>query len=113
MLERIDAERAVLADQPRRDVLEELEARPPHQRAIAEHPEVAFGQFRFGWHFRWHRAHGYQNLEVKRSKFHVFRCPANPLTFDKIISQRSPHVRYQPRAAPAPALAPFHHADPA
>ena len=29
---------------------------------------------------------------------------------DKIIGQRSPHVRYDPRAAPAPALAPFHHA---
>jgi hypothetical protein len=58
MIERINAERAVLADQPRRDLLEELEARPPHQRAIAEHPEVAFGRFRFGQGFRWHRAHG-------------------------------------------------------
>ena len=29
---------------------------------------------------------------------------------DKIIGQRSPHVRYDPRAAPAPALAPFHYA---
>src|SRR5258707_9986674 len=47
MVERINAERAVLADQPRRDLLEELEAWPPHQRAIAEHPEVAFGRFRF------------------------------------------------------------------
>ena len=35
------------------------------------------------------------------------------LTFDKIDSQRSPHARYDPRAAPAPALAPFHHARPA
>ena len=48
MDEGIDAERAVLADQPRRNLLDELEARPPHQRAVAEHPEVAFGQFRFG-----------------------------------------------------------------
>jgi hypothetical protein len=48
MVERIDAERAMLADQPRRDLVEELEARPPHQRAIAEHPQVAFGQFGFG-----------------------------------------------------------------
>src|SRR5882724_8841551 len=68
MIERKDAERAVLADQPRRDLFDEFEARPPHQRAIAEHPQVAFGQFRFGWAFRWHRAHGYQNLEAKRSK---------------------------------------------
>src|SRR5450759_864902 len=46
--EGVDAERAMLADQPRRDLLDERKARPPHQRAIAEHPEVAFGQFRFG-----------------------------------------------------------------
>src|SRR6516165_11125685 len=48
MVERIDAERAVLADQPRRDLFDELEARPPYQRAIAEHPEIAFGRFRYG-----------------------------------------------------------------
>jgi len=57
MVERVDAERAVLADQPGRDLLDELEAGPPHQRAIAEHPQVAFGQFRFGNDFGWHRAH--------------------------------------------------------
>src|ERR1700754_596076 len=42
MDKRIDAERAVFADQPRRHLLDELKARPPHQRAVAEHPEVAF-----------------------------------------------------------------------
>src|ERR1700738_4239936 len=68
MVERIDAERAMLADQPRRDLLDELEARPPHQRAVAEHPQVVFEQFRFGQGFRWHRAHGYQNRKAKRSK---------------------------------------------
>ena len=31
---------AVLADQPRRHPLDEFEARPPHQRAVAEDPEV-------------------------------------------------------------------------
>src|ERR1700722_18451164 len=36
----INAERAVLADQPRRNPLEKFEARPPHQRTIAEHPQV-------------------------------------------------------------------------
>src|SRR5258708_5891767 len=59
MIERIDAKRAMLADQPRRDLLDEVEARAPHQRAIAEHPEVAFG-FRLERDFRWHRLHGYQ-----------------------------------------------------
>ena len=43
MDEGIDAERAMFADQPRRNLLDEFEARPPHQRAIAEDPEVAFG----------------------------------------------------------------------
>ena len=57
MVERIDAERAVLADQPGRDLLDEVETRPPHQRAVAEHPEVAVGQFRFGHDFGCHRAH--------------------------------------------------------
>ena len=75
MVERIDAERPMLADQPRRDVFDELEARPPHQRAVAEHPEVAFGQFRFGGDFRWHRGHGYQNLETKRSKIRRLSLP--------------------------------------
>ena len=54
MVERIDAERAMLADQPRRNLFDEVEARPPHQRAIAEHPEVVFGQFRFEAGFGWH-----------------------------------------------------------
>src|ERR1700736_2109622 len=75
MHEGIDAERAMLADQPRRDLLDELEARPPHQRAIAEHPQVAFGQFRFGQDFRWHRAHGYQNGKAKRSKIPRLSLP--------------------------------------
>jgi len=51
VVEGIDAERAVLADQPRRHLLDEVEARPPHQRAIAEHPQVALKVslgFRFG-----------------------------------------------------------------
>ena len=43
MHEGIDAERAVLADQPGRDAFLEFEARPPHQRSVAEHPEVALG----------------------------------------------------------------------
>ena len=46
MVERINAERTVLADQPRRNLFDEVEARPPHQRAIAEHPEVACREFR-------------------------------------------------------------------
>src|SRR4030081_3439892 len=65
----------MLADQPRRDLLDELEARPPHQRAVAEHPQVAFGQFRFGQDFRWHRAHGYQNGKAKRSKIPRLSLP--------------------------------------
>src|SRR5215210_372409 len=58
MHERVDAERAMFADQARRDLLDEFESRPPHQRAITEHPQVAFGQFRFGDDFRWHGVHG-------------------------------------------------------
>jgi len=34
------AQRAMRADQPRRDALDKIEARPPDQRAIAEHPKV-------------------------------------------------------------------------
>src|SRR6516225_852029 len=47
MDEGIDAEGAMLADQPRRNPLDEFETGPPYQRAIAEHPEVAFGKFCF------------------------------------------------------------------
>ena len=36
------AGRLPLADQPRRHPLDEVEAGPPDQRAIAEHPEVVF-----------------------------------------------------------------------
>ena len=43
MVVRIDAERAVGADQPRLDALQECKARPPDQRAIGEHPEVGVG----------------------------------------------------------------------
>src|ERR1700726_4328041 len=46
--EGIDAERAMLADQARPNPLDVLEARPPYQRAIAEHPEVALGKLGFG-----------------------------------------------------------------
>src|SRR5713226_2717169 len=111
MVERIDAQRAVLADQPRRDLLDELEARPPHQRAIAEHPEIAFGHFRFGRDFRWHRA---RPSRIPRSlKIRQLDYRRLDRLIDKITGQRSPHVRYDPRAAPAPALAPFDHARPA
>ena len=41
MHEGIDAERAMRADQPGVERARQVEARPPHQRAIAEHPEVA------------------------------------------------------------------------
>src|SRR5229473_8367729 len=61
MHEGVDAKRAMLAYQPRRNLLEERKARPPHQRTIAEHPQVAFGQFRFGQDFRLHRPTTYQN----------------------------------------------------
>src|SRR5262249_61768366 len=56
MDERIAAKRAVPADQPRRDALDEIEARPPYQRAIAEHPEVAFGSISVGEGCRRHFA---------------------------------------------------------
>ena len=41
MDEGIDAKGAVGADQSRIAALEEFEIRPPHQRAIAENPEIA------------------------------------------------------------------------
>ena len=43
----------LLADQAGRDLLDMREARPPHQRAVAEHPEIGFGGGRgvdTGWH---------------------------------------------------------------
>ena len=43
MVERIDAERPVGADQACFDPLQKLKARPPHQRAIAENPKVFVG----------------------------------------------------------------------
>ena len=44
MVEGIDAQRAVLADQPRGDLFDVLETRPPHQRTVAEHPEIFVGR---------------------------------------------------------------------
>ena len=52
----VDAESAMFADEPRRNLLDEFETGPPHQRAIAEHPQIAFGQF-WWLGFRWHRGH--------------------------------------------------------
>ena len=43
---RQDAERAVVSVRAAERFLPVLEARRPHERAIAEHPEVAFGQQR-------------------------------------------------------------------
>ncbi len=40
MVERIDAERPVGADQPCLDPLQKLKTWPPHQRAIAENPDI-------------------------------------------------------------------------
>ena len=48
--EGIDAERAVGADEPCLDPFDKIETRPPHQRAIAEHPEVAGGRVGEGIH---------------------------------------------------------------
>ena len=50
MHEGIDAERAMGADQPRLHAFDKVEARPPHQRAIAEHPEIAGGRIGEGIH---------------------------------------------------------------
>ena len=41
---RQDAQRAVIAMRPAERLVPEVEARRPHQRAIAEHPEIALGQ---------------------------------------------------------------------
>src|SRR5262245_39765888 len=40
MVERVDAERPMGADQPRLDPLQKLKAWPPHQRAIAKNPDI-------------------------------------------------------------------------
>jgi hypothetical protein len=46
-----DAERAMRPDDPRRQTLEEIEAGPPHQRAIGEDPKVAAVMFGIAcWH---------------------------------------------------------------
>jgi hypothetical protein len=43
---REDAERAVIAVRAAERLVLVVEARRPHQRAVAEHPEIAFGQSR-------------------------------------------------------------------
>src|SRR5580704_10528613 len=72
MVERIDAQRAMLADQPRRNLLDELEFRPPHQRPVAEDPQVFTGGSRYGRLFVRHPRNRYQNANVKRSGNSVF-----------------------------------------
>jgi hypothetical protein len=70
MDEGIDAERAVFADQPRRNPFDELEARAPHQGAVAEHPEVACREFRIVERHRGHaRPHRLPKSEVKSMPF--------------------------------------------
>jgi hypothetical protein len=49
--ERIDAQGAVRADQPRRNPLGIVEARLPDQRAITEHPEILLGVVEAWIHF--------------------------------------------------------------
>jgi hypothetical protein len=46
MADRIDAERPMRAAEQGRNALDIREARPPHQRAIAEDPEVLAGDLR-------------------------------------------------------------------
>lgn len=54
MVERIDAERAMFANQARRNLFEEIEARPPHQRPVAKHPQILWGGFLSGGGFNRH-----------------------------------------------------------
>ena len=53
--ERIDAQRAVQPDHARRRTLQIFEARPPDQRAIAEHPEIIGCMIEIGIHGRTHK----------------------------------------------------------
>jgi hypothetical protein len=69
MNEGIDAERAVFADQPRRNPFDEFEAWPPHQGAVAEHPEVACREFRFVQRSGGHALAPLPESEVKSMSF--------------------------------------------
>src|ERR1700754_4073885 len=61
MVERIDAERPVGADQPCLDPLQKFKAWPPHQRAIAENPDVC------GIMRRVHRSfHNHEKLSLSK-----------------------------------------------
>src|SRR5947208_63479 len=96
--EGIDAKRAVFADQPGRDLFDEFKTRPPHQRAIAEYPEVAL-EFLI-WEDN--RRHYGERLAERRAEFHAFNPGSRPLTFDKIVSQRAPMTdnTFAPRRRP-------------
>ena len=65
MDERIDAKRPVGADEPRLDPFNKVEARPPDQRAIAEHPEVFSAMFGIPLH-AWRTSIGKNAVELKR-----------------------------------------------
>src|SRR5260221_6748141 len=100
--ERVNAERAVFPDQPRRNLFDEFEARTPHQRAVAEHPKVSFGEFRLWQGNRRHRGHGYQKCRAKRSGFSVF-CSAIRrlhLTKSSAKGRRMPDIPLAPRRRP-------------
>src|SRR5271167_1555098 len=74
----------MLADQPRGNLLDEFEARPPHQRPVAEHPQVVCGCFRLGEYFGGHLANGYQNMAVKlRENSVCFTSPTRRLHLTK------------------------------
>src|SRR5262249_51522229 len=59
--EGIDAERAMRPEQARRNALRVVEARPPYERAVREHPQAFFGVIEF----RVHRA-GKETLTLFR-----------------------------------------------
>src|SRR5262245_28912506 len=63
MIERIDAQRTVHAEDMRRNVLDEFETRPPDQRAITEDPEVFGGMIEGGgWGVHCGRRLAYQAI---------------------------------------------------
>ena len=64
MDERINAKRPVGADEPRLDPFNKVEARPPDQRAIAEHPEVVGGLIEIPVH-AWTPSVGKNAVEMK------------------------------------------------
>ncbi len=112
--EGIDAERAVGADQAGMAALEDVEARPPHQRSVGENPQVCAGLLNFCGHRVGIRRRGRVDRARRLRSPNRAQVPAQPVgrggrrnaVFGRSLNPDGPRPEQHllPRAAPGAAI---------